>query len=316
LTELDDLLRAVDVACDARDWDEVERLRVRARLAFERGHQLWPAADYAEYRLALEAPPQFAASVLTEDAGRFALGPLSEVAATHHSWRDLAPFAPSGPVAALTAHERVVRGEVVDAVPFASVLGVPLALAPWEPEYLVPIYRRDRVEEPGPDPIRGRALELPSARPSEFADVDVELAFRDLVRPWEGRVRYVAVHGDAAAALTALDVRDARGAWIDATEAMVWLAWAGATGGPNARRRGAAAGRDLAWAAAGALAGFESGERIEPSALGDAVAELGWLVWNAPDVSTGWILRIAVEDRVDDVAYAFDAVSTVASGAR
>ena len=44
-------------------------------------------------------------------AGRFALGPLSEVAASTHTWAELAPHAPPGPLAAVTAHERVVRGE-------------------------------------------------------------------------------------------------------------------------------------------------------------------------------------------------------------
>ena len=78
--DLDALVRLVDAFCAAQEWTDLVGLRERARLALERGRQLWPAASYAEYRLALDAPAAIAALVLTEDAGRFALGPLSEVA--------------------------------------------------------------------------------------------------------------------------------------------------------------------------------------------------------------------------------------------
>ena len=86
------------------------------------------------------------------------------------------------------------------------------------------------------------------------------------------------------------------------------LAWAGASGGRHARRRGAAAGRDLAWAAAGALAGFDPEEPLVPDRLGDAIGELRWYAWRAPDAVTGWVLRIAIEDPHDGIAWALDAV--------
>src|SRR5262249_38730535 len=73
--------------------------------------QLWPVAAHAEYRLALESPGRWAATMLVEGAGRFAPGPLPEVAASTHEWADLAPHAPYGPPSVLAAHERVVRGE-------------------------------------------------------------------------------------------------------------------------------------------------------------------------------------------------------------
>lgn len=312
--DLDGLIRLVDAFADRREWEHVVTLAERARRAIDTGRQLWPAANHAEYRLALDAPAEYAAGVLHEDAGRFAIGPLSEVAASTHTWADLAPHATPGPVAALTAHERVVRGEHVDpeSVTFAEVLNVPLELAPWEPEYLVPTYRPDRVDQPGPEPIRGRAFALPDDVPARDPDPVVEHALRDLVRPWtahsEGHARVAGVRGDAASAIAALGIRDVRGAWVDAGEALTWLGWAGATGGRHGRRRGAATGRDLAWAAAGALAGFEPGELLDPAALGDAIGELRWFVWSAPDVSTGWVLRIAIEDPVDGVAWALDAV--------
>jgi len=310
--DLDALVRLVDAFCTTQEWTDLVGLRGRARLALERGRQLWPAASYAEYRLALDAPAAFAALVLTEDAGRFALGPLSEVAASTHTWADLAPHAPPGPVAALAAHERVVRGEVVDpaTVAHAEVLSVPMQLARWEPPYLVPTYLPDRVDEPGPDPILGRPV--PRVEPGEIVrDPDVDEAVRDLVRPWtahsDGYARVVAVRGDASSAIAALGASNARGAWVDAGEALALMGWAAASGGRHGRRRGAAAGRDRVWATAGAIAGFDPGERLDPASLGDAISELRWFVWNAPDVSTGFVLRFAVEDPVEGVAWACDA---------
>jgi len=305
-------VRLVDAFCGSREWDALVGLRDRARRALERGRQLWPAASYAEYRLALDAPAEAAALVLTEDAGGFALGPLSEVAASTHTWAELGPHAPPGPVAALAAHERVVRGEAVDpaTVPHAEVLSVPMHLASWEPDYLVPVYRPDRVEEPGPDPIHGRAV--PPRAPGEpLIDRDVDEAFHDLVRPWtahsDGDARVVAVRGDAPSAIAALGASDVRGAWVDAGEALALMGWAAASGGRHGRRRGAAAGRDRAWVTAGAIAGFDPGERLDAASLGDAISELRWFVWNAPDVSTGFVLRLAVEDPVEGVAWACDA---------
>ena len=54
--DLDGLLRLVDEACDDGAWDDLEQVALRARNAHDRGYQLWPAADHAEHRLALEAP--------------------------------------------------------------------------------------------------------------------------------------------------------------------------------------------------------------------------------------------------------------------
>src|SRR3989304_8468425 len=74
--DLDALIRLVDGLCSSRDWDGVVEVRDRCRHALERGLQLWSAAEFAEYRLALEAPGSYAGAVLVEGAGRFALGPL------------------------------------------------------------------------------------------------------------------------------------------------------------------------------------------------------------------------------------------------
>jgi hypothetical protein len=149
--DLDELTRLVDGLCASREWDELLRLRDLCRKALERGKQLWPVAAHAEYRLALEAPAPFAAQMLVPGTGRFALGPLPEVVASTHTWAELAPHVPPGPVGALAAHERVVRGEDLSPVAVEPpVLELPLALQPWEPSYPVAEYHPDKAHFPAP----------------------------------------------------------------------------------------------------------------------------------------------------------------------
>ena len=105
--DLDELLRATDRLCDAREWAALVELRDRCRKAVERGKQLWPAANHMEYRLALEAPGEFAARMLTDVAG-------SSVSA---HWRRSRRRVTSGPSSrrmyrarrrrSMCAHERV-----------------------------------------------------------------------------------------------------------------------------------------------------------------------------------------------------------------
>src|SRR5947208_2674116 len=70
--EANPLLRRVDALCDARAWDELVELARRCREAYERGKQLWPIAEHIDYRLALEAPPRYAAAVRPPTAARVA----------------------------------------------------------------------------------------------------------------------------------------------------------------------------------------------------------------------------------------------------
>ena len=80
--DLDGLVRLIDARCSSGDWAGLLRLRDRCAAATrETGRQLWPAATLAEYRLALLAPAEWAATVLDGEAGRFTIGPLSEVVA-------------------------------------------------------------------------------------------------------------------------------------------------------------------------------------------------------------------------------------------
>src|SRR2546421_11820164 len=104
--ETNPLLRRVDALCDARAWDDLVELARRCREAYERGKQLWPIAEHIDYRLALEASPRYAAGVLTPTAGRFALGPLTEVAASTHPFDGLVAYLPSPQAAGVGAAAR------------------------------------------------------------------------------------------------------------------------------------------------------------------------------------------------------------------
>ncbi len=315
--DLDELLRRVDGFCDAGDWAGLLDLRDRARTAFyERGIQLWPAASHAEYRLALQAPGPWAAAVIAPGAGRFALGPLSEVAASTHTWDELATHLPPGaPEAALIAQERVVRGEDLrdDGRVDALLTELPLALQPWEPAYPVAVYQpytAEFADVPAP-PMH----EVEVAAAPALDDPDATHALVELVTPWttqsNGRVAAVAVEGDAAGAVGAVaGIGDrARLAEVDAAHALAVLAWAGASGGAHGRRRGMAQGRFTAWWTAAALAGALDDW---PDEVADALTELRWYRWDRLEPSSGWALRLAAEHPEDGRAWAVEATDSIA----
>ena len=318
--DLDELVRHVDRLCRAEAWEELEDLRHRCRRALERGRQLWPVASLAEYRLALEAPAPQAAAVLVEGTGHLALGPLPEVAAQAHRWADLAAWIPTGPSRAMTAHERVVRGEDVATVGAAEPtllpgnpdpLPLPLRLQPWEPTWPVATYHDDRVEAPRPDLPTTTAAALPSTAPAGDAGDPAARALRALVHPWvagsNGRVEAVAVDGSALDAVAALGPRRARVAEVPPATALALMGWAAGSGGAHGRRRGAAVGRFEAWWALAALSGLDEDWPPPADALGSAATELRWFVWDADEPDTGWHLRLAVEDPLDHLAWAVTA---------
>lgn len=308
------LLRAVDGLCASRDWDRLVDLARRCRDAVELGKQLWPVAEHIDYRIALEAPAPYAGAVLRPGAGRFTLGPLTEVAASRHPWEALAPHIPDPASAGAVAGERVLRGE--DLTGLADVpVDLPLRLATFEPDYALPVYRDRDARFDAPEVV-GRTLPPPrpvaAGTPLE-GDAGAR-ALRDVVEHWaaesSGRVAVVAVAGEAAAVVGCL-TGEASVVEIGVADALAWLQWAGASGGAHGRRRGGARGRFAAWWAAAQLAGLSWPERPDEAFvddLGEAIAELRWFRWARPGPEAGWVLRLGVADPVDGLAWAVEAV--------
>lgn len=309
--DLDELVRLVNRLVAAQEWDTLVQLRDRCRAALERGKQLWPAASWAEYRLALDAPGPWAAAVLVDGTGRFAPGPLPEVAASTHSWDELAPHAPGGPVASMAAHERIVRGEDLtgDQRVSSLALGVPRRLEAWEPRYPVATYTEEGGQFPRPPLPATSEDELPPPG-DQVDDLPALRALIELASRWvegsDGRAHAVAVAGSAADAVATLGPRRARIGELTGAEAMALMCWAAASGGAHGRRRGAAFGRSTAWWAVTALAGLHD-DAIELDAVGEALAELRWCWWDAGEPDTGWALRLAVEDPEHHLAWALAA---------
>lgn len=315
--DLDELSRWVDRLCELRDWDGLAALRDASRDAFaRRGHQLWPIASQAEYRLALEAPARWAAAVLVEGAGRFALGPLPEVVASTHTWEELAPHVAITPGAALAAHERVVRGEriVDDGRLDTSVLELPLAPQPWEPVYALATYERHRAQFPAPPATALVPRQLPGAGPL-VDDPEVSSALRALVERWvvesNGAVRVTVVAATAEVAVAALGLREVGWAEIDSAEALAAMAWAGASGGAHGRRLGAATGRFGAWWALAALGGRLDHWPPAPDDLADTASTLRWARWHPLTSPLGWNLHLAIEDPTRNRAWAIAATDVV-----
>jgi hypothetical protein len=332
------LLRAVDGYCASRAWDDLVDLASRCRDAIELGRQLWPVAMHIEYRLAYEAPGPYAAGVLRPGAAKFALGPLTEVAASTHAWDELAPGIGDPASSATVAQERVIRGEDLRGRLPAEMAELPLVLQNWEPAYALPTYRDREALFPAPEIVGtapgGSALDgtapgggdrLGVAGPLP-ADAATE-ALRMAVEPWtaqsEGRVATATVDGDAAAAIARLAPAAAVEP-ISGRDALAWLQWCGASGGAHGRRRGGAAGRFTTWWTLAALSGVpwphEAGtDGGFADALGSALDELEWYRW-APDHGArhdGWHLHLAVHDPVDRLAWAvaaFDHLDDDAAG--
>jgi len=316
--DLDGLVRLVDDRTASRDWAGLHRARDRSRAAVATGRQLWPVATLAEYRLALLAPADWAARAVDEHSGRFTIGPLTEVIAQHHTWAELAPLV-SGPAAGLIAHERVLRGEELADDPagrgVADVLELPYRLADWEPDYPLATYSDDGVDAPAP-PVpptgqAGRALTALDPHAERIDDDEVELAVRQLVEPWtarsNGRAEVVCVEGTADDAVRALGVPAGTIAPVPLADALAWLGWAGASGGAHGRRRGAAAGRFGALWTLAALLDVTDVWPAPLDELGELADDLEWHWWDAGEPPSGWRLQLAVEDRVERVAWAISA---------
>lgn len=311
----DGLMTRIDAFVRDGRWDDLTDLRDRCHEAVERGKQLWGVAHHVDYRLALEGPGEMAAAVAGSRASRFTLGPLTEVAASTKQWADLEPWLDEGPVRAMVAFERVMRGEDLSDASFdRRVMEMPDRLAPWERGYSLATYRPDRVECDPPLPERLEPVDLPA--PGEtLDDPETVEALLDLVKTWtehsNGAAEAYAVEGNAMAAIARLGLRQARVAEVDASQAMAIMAWTAADGGAHGRRAGAATGRAAAWWAAAAMTDHLDMWPPDPAEFGEAVQRLRWWWWTDPFPPTGWACRIAVEDGDEGIAWVLNASDAV-----
>jgi hypothetical protein len=309
--DLNGLLRAVDGLCESRAWPDLLELADRCEEAVERGKQLWPIAAHIDYRIALEAPGEFAAEVLRPDVGRFAHGPLTEVTASTHRWDELADHIETPQVAAYVAQERVLRGEDLegDGRAHADVLEMPLSLAPWEPTYALAIFRPDHVEVPEPWEPRSPMRRESPAPGRELDEAELVAALLDVVHPWtsesNGAASATVVEGDASSAAAVLGYGRILIGPLDPAEAIQRIAWAAASGGAHGRRRGSAFGRFMAWYLACLLTDLPWPP--EPQALGRGIGSLDWFRWDEEVEEHGWIFRIAVHDPAHGWAAAISA---------
>jgi hypothetical protein len=295
------LLRKIDALCALRAWDDLVSMAAQCREATERGKQLWPIAEHVDYRLALEAPAPYAASVLHPTAGRFAAGPLTEVAASTHAFDELEPHLELPSTAGVVAAERVLRGEDLRGRPEAhpEVMELPMRLEPWEPPYAVARYKPTSVEVPEPElpPLTGEGV----GRAGEPIDDDeLSAVLLDLVGAWISGSNATAEVAIARSVEAALGNLGTDGFWtgeLTARQAMELMGWAAAAGGAHGRRRGAAAGRSAAWWAAAALTDLDWPP--DPGELGEAVQDLRWYRWEPKKLAGGWHLHLAVESTQD-----------------
>ena len=306
-SDTDELLRVIDGLCRNRQWDDLVDLRLRCREAVTRGKQLWGVEEHIRYRLALEAPAEWAGPAVTEGPARFAPGPLSEVAASTKTWAELEPHLAIGPERATVAAERVIRGDAgIEPIP-----DLPDRIQDWEPAYPLAIYKSNRVEAPSPKPPTTDLEPLPDGA-ERIEDMESEGALVDLVKPWveesNGVCEIAVVEGDLAAAVRALGPTRAGLSPLRPAEAIAWMGWAGASGGAHGRRRGAAAGRYGAWWAIAALSDLDWPPR--PEVVGEAAGALQWAWFDDGSPGTGWQLRLAVSDENLGIAWAISAVDS------
>lgn len=317
--DLDELLREVERCCERRAWPALVDLADRCRRSGATGHQLWPVASFAEYRLALEAPAEVAGPVVDVGGGYLAAGPLTEVVAQSHTWSELDAHLRDPVVRRLVAQERVLRGEEIAGAtgPDDRPDDLPDRLLPWETGYPLAEYRPEGGRFPAPEsPGPGRAV-AGTVRTIAAECEEGTTALVDSLRHWSSRssgsVAACGVEGsadDAIATLVAADPSPARRLGdLNRSElrpgaAAALLAWAAASGAAHGPRRGAATGRFDAWWTMAVLAGVDDDW---PDGVGEAAGELRWWSWGPTTGDVGWWCRIAVEDPDDGLAWALEA---------
>ena len=296
--DLDGLVRLIDDYCETRSWHDLFGLRNACKAAVANGQQVWPASTLAEYRLALLAPAEIAVQVVDEEAGRFTMGPLTEVIAQNHQWSELSEFLQPSPTSSYIAHECGIRGQSVDGELFPA-LESPCALLPIETHYALAEYHDNEAKFPAPAiPEMGNAIVVPASSANVVEDPEVSTALHQLVDAWttqsNGELRIACVEGSVLDALATLGIHEARLSLLTSGEALAWLTWAGASGGAHGRRRGNALGRDAAWWTIASLTGQASHWPLSIDMCETTANSLQWFWWDANEPTTGWNVQLCV----------------------
>jgi hypothetical protein len=236
--------------------------------------------------------------VVDEEAGRFTMGPLTEVIAQNHQWSELSEFLEPSPTSTYIAYECAIRGQKVDSELFPA-LESPSTLLPIETKYALAEYHDNEAKFPTPAiPEMGSAIAIPESSATIIQDPEVSAAFHQLADAWttqsNGELQISCVEGSVLDALGALNVQEARLSLLASGEALAWLAWAGASGGAHGRRRGNALGRDAAWWTIAALAEKTFHWPIGNEELEDAANSLQWFWWDNNEPTTGWNVKLCV----------------------
>jgi hypothetical protein len=307
--DLDGLVRLIDDYCETRSWHDLLSLRDACKAAVANGRQVWPASTLAEYRLALLAPAEIAVQVVDEEAGRFTMGPLTEVIAQNHQWSELSEFLQPSPTSTYIAYECGIRGQQVDGDLFPA-LESPCTLLQMETNYALAKYHDNEAKFPTPAiPEMGNAIAVPPSSANVVQDSEVSTAFHQLVDAWttqsNGELRMSCVEGSVLDALAVLEVQEARLSLLTSSDALAWLTWAGASGGAHGRRRGNALGRDAAWWTIAALTEQISRWPLSNDELETAVNSLQWFWWDANEPTTGWNVFLCIHHGDRNRSWAF-----------
>jgi hypothetical protein len=199
------------------------------------------------------------------------------------------------------------------------VLDIPVEIQPWEPGYRLADYHPDRADFSAPVPPMtsdtgdpSRTVEtIDTVSGAEVLDDEVEPTLRQHLEAWtaesNGRAEAVCGVGGPAEVLGALGLRRARLIRITPADALVWLAWAGASGGAHGRRRGGAMGRYSTWWLLAAFADLTDEWPVAPARLGDCAESLEWYWFDDGIAPSGWNLNLVAHDETESVSWALHA---------
>jgi hypothetical protein len=255
-----------------------------------------------------------AAQVLGEDAGRFTIGPLTEVIAQHHQFVDIEPHLPHDPRTSFVAYECAIRGQYIDNTEdLFEALEIPFSIGEWEPQYALADYRDNGAQFPSPLLPPTSSMFPASPEGTLIDDNDAHIATRQLVEPWtsssNGSVTISCGNGNEHGALVG---QDAQLRELSPSEGFSWLAWAGASGGAHGRRRGNALGRYNAWWLVATLTKQIDQWPPAHDHMSQLVSRLRWWWFDAGQSPTGWQLQLLIADEQQGLSWAITARDDVA----